>query len=65
MSDSWIGALSEASKIYWQSQEKAAVTFKHASNLDETLPIENAPRLTLRVMDGKARFRMVLVNGNG
>jgi D-arabinose 1-dehydrogenase-like Zn-dependent alcohol dehydrogenase len=29
----------------------------------ETLPLENAPEAYARMMDGKARFRMVLFNG--
>jgi alcohol dehydrogenase, propanol-preferring len=29
----------------------------------ETLPLEKAPEAFARMMDGKARFRMVLVNG--
>jgi D-arabinose 1-dehydrogenase-like Zn-dependent alcohol dehydrogenase len=29
----------------------------------ETLPLENPPEAFARMMDGKARFRMVLVNG--
>ncbi|HUE53883.1 MAG TPA: hypothetical protein VMO80_16185, partial [Terriglobales bacterium] len=29
----------------------------------ETLPLEKAPEAYARMMDGKARFRMVLVNG--
>jgi D-arabinose 1-dehydrogenase-like Zn-dependent alcohol dehydrogenase len=29
------------------------------------IPIDKAPEAYARMMDGKARFRMVLVNGNG
>jgi propanol-preferring alcohol dehydrogenase len=29
----------------------------------ETLPLDKAPEAFARMMDGKARFRMVLVNG--
>jgi D-arabinose 1-dehydrogenase-like Zn-dependent alcohol dehydrogenase len=29
----------------------------------ETLPLEKAPEAFARMMDGKTRFRMVLVNG--
>ena len=29
----------------------------------ETLPLDQAPEAYARMMDGKARFRMVLVNG--
>ncbi len=31
----------------------------------ETLPLEKAPEAYARMMDGKARFRMVLVTKNG
>jgi D-arabinose 1-dehydrogenase-like Zn-dependent alcohol dehydrogenase len=33
--------------------------------LIETLPLEKAPEAYARMMDGKARFRLVLVNGKG
>jgi D-arabinose 1-dehydrogenase-like Zn-dependent alcohol dehydrogenase len=31
----------------------------------ETLPLDKAPEAFARMMDGKARFRMVLVMNNG
>ena len=34
-----------------------------ADNLIETLPLEKAPEAYARMMDGKARFRLVLFNG--
>jgi D-arabinose 1-dehydrogenase-like Zn-dependent alcohol dehydrogenase len=57
--------LSETSKIYWQSQEKSGCHLKRTGNLIETLPLEKAPEAYARMMDGKARFRLVLVNGKG
>jgi D-arabinose 1-dehydrogenase-like Zn-dependent alcohol dehydrogenase len=57
--------LSETSIIHWQSKEKSGCHLKRTGNLIETLPLEKAPEAYARMMDGKARFRLVLVNGKG
>jgi D-arabinose 1-dehydrogenase-like Zn-dependent alcohol dehydrogenase len=55
--------LNETWKIYWQSQEKSGCHLKHTGNVIETRPLDKAPKAYARMMDGKARFRMVLVSG--
>jgi D-arabinose 1-dehydrogenase-like Zn-dependent alcohol dehydrogenase len=57
--------LSETSRIHWQSKEKSGCHLKRTRNLIETLSLEKAPEAYARMMDGKARFRVVLVNGKG
>jgi len=57
--------LSETSRIHWQPKEKSCCHLKRTGNLIETLPLEKAPEAYARMMEGKARFRLVLVNGKG
>jgi hypothetical protein len=46
-------------------QGEKRLYLKRTGNLIETLPLEKAPEAYARMMDGKARFRLVLVNGKG
>jgi hypothetical protein len=57
--------LSETSRIHWQSKEKSGCHLKRTGNVIETLPLEEAPEAYTRMMDGKAGFRLMLVNGKG